>query len=167
MKKEFTKGEVLFVAQALRQVRDFGGMSKEHRIALVRNIVGFLDVEADINKEISKYLEIVRTPDFMDSMSELARLKELGDSISKNDKDRLEELITMEKQANESYSESAAALYKEPIEVDIRTIPEDELGFLLMSELNYQVKGEDGPIHISMQGLASIIKHLSTESCSA
>ena len=77
MKKEFTKGEVLFVAQALRQVRDFGGMSKEHRIALVRNIVGFLDVEADINKEISKYLEIVRTPDFMDSMSELARLKEL------------------------------------------------------------------------------------------
>lgn len=161
MQKEFTKGEVLFVAQALRQIKDFNGMSKEHRISLVRNIVGFLDVEADINKEIAKYLELVRTPDFISSMNELSRLKDLGESISKTDKARRDELLVMEKEANDSYSESAAALYKEKVQLEVRPIPEDELGYLLMSELNYQAKGEDGPIHISLQGMASIIKHLS------
>mgnify|MGYP000964667317 CR=1 FL=1 len=139
-KQELAKGDVQYLMQVFRSIRDFRALSTEGKMAIVDNSIALGEIDIRINQSFDKHLEALRTDEFIADTAKAAglRAKERG-SLTEEETIFLGEYAMREARINQEYTEVVTATLNEVVSVEIKSISEVDYMRILSAKGNEEI----------------------------
>jgi hypothetical protein len=139
-KQELAKGDIQYLMQVFRSIRDFRELSVEGKMAIVDNSITLGDVDMRINQSFDKHLEALRTEEFISDTAKAAGLRaKEKESLTEEETIFLADYAMSEARINQEYTEVVTATLNETVLVEIKTISEADYRRILSAKGNEEI----------------------------
>lgn len=139
-KQELAKGDIQYLMQVFRSIRDFRELSVEGKMAIVDNSITLGDVDMRINQSFDKHLEALRTEEFISDTARAAGLRAKDrESLTEEETIFLADYAMSEARINQEYTEVVTATLNETVLVEIKTISEADYRRILSAKGNEEI----------------------------
>ncbi len=84
------KGDVQFVSNVLKALRDFSDLSVDGKMAIVEDSLSFSEADEKINKALDKHIELLKTDEFLSLEEQVESIRKKGvETWSDDDRDQM------------------------------------------------------------------------------